>query len=144
MRAQDFFDIMTFLNIVMIVVMAVKIYETTVENPALYIWTYMEKRWLLLGTLCAMQFGGSLALARICGQEQTELYFGLAAVYATGIWWFFRSNFSRSATNLMREITEFLPGSCPVCTLYRAGVFYKFRKHGDPVPEHPECEEQSG
>jgi hypothetical protein len=133
-------DALIIVNLLLATGICMKFYEITENDPALYLWLYITKPWMNVVAICAVQFTAALLIVRMIGDPWFSL--PVSGVIFAIMFVCYRYQHNQSGWNLMREITEHLPGACPVCTLYRAGAFYKFRKPGDPVPEHNECEEK--
>jgi hypothetical protein len=141
MKPLDWIDLLVALDALMCIVLVVRFVQMTVSEPARYLWTYMTRPWILTVAYFVTQFTCVLVIARVFADDRIFAV-ALSLVVSVLLYLFFSYQHNLSGWYLSKDVAENLPGSCPVCTLYRAGEHYEFRKRGDPIPEHPECEEK--
>lgn len=136
-------DILLALCVIMMAIALQAYIQMALQQPAFHLWFQM----IHPNTGSFLYFSSATTCNLLLGRlgKDGNVYETVAACIASSgfLWWFINFIHRKAIENFIEDCKNFLPGSCPLCTLHRAGAYYKFIRHGAPVPEHHECVEQS-
>lgn len=135
-------DILLVANVVLAAFMLLIWVTAAYTQPARYLWLIMTKKSVGNITYIMTAFIAVMLVARL-GKDSPEWQVFLAgAAVSTFLWWFINHVHRKAIEFFEEDCKQTLPGSCPLCVLYRVGAHYKFRKRTDPIQDHPGCPEK--